>query len=221
MTVRSWVFSALVAVAVASFAACSEDGGGGEPTNDPEATATRTTAFDAESLTPEILASAILRPADLGEGFDENIIPSPPQEGTSGINAQYSDGKIRVQSSVVAYDDLLEIEAQFQENRLIFPGNGALESNFDLANTDVAYRYQLFRPDGYATFALASNFMVFVFLQAVDRETPDPRALDEAYFQELANTVGERLKPLLDDPSSVEPVEGIRPGSAATAVATP
>ncbi|HEY8173276.1 MAG TPA: hypothetical protein VIH21_09305 [Dehalococcoidia bacterium] len=206
--------------------ACNGDGGDGggdgtaDPTGRPQAAdiTPSATQVDVGALDPAVFSAAVLRLDDFGAGFEGGAQIPPGGPGTIGLNAFYTDGKIRVQSSVVSFSELAPAEDQFQENRMILPGNGAIESNYTIPNMETAYKYRMYNPDGLAAFGISDRFIVFIFLQALDRQNPDIRATDEPYFRRLVDIVGNRMKPLLDDPLAVKPVEGV---IVAPPVATP
>jgi len=117
-------------------------------------TSTTSTATTVSDIDPTVFTAAVLRLDDLGPGFNGGAQLPPGGADSVGLSSFYSDGKIRVQSSVVAYNTPQGADDQFQEVRRVFPRGGGVESNYTVPNMDTAYQYQLFNPNGLATFAV-------------------------------------------------------------------
>jgi hypothetical protein len=200
-----------IAALVVALIAASACGGGGDDTNGDNGPSrpspTGTVTFG--ELDPAILSTAVLRREDLGAGFRGSAALVLPDDASAAVNAVYEDGAIRVQSSIALYESLLDAEGRFQHVRRILPSGGAAEENYTLPGAETAYFYKQELPPTLGMWALAGQYVIFLFVAPIDPSEPDPRTSDEEYFRTLANIISDRLPPLLQSPLSVTPVSDV------------
>jgi hypothetical protein len=191
----------VIALALCVFAAACDDGGDGTDASGETPEATAAAAFD-----PAVLTATVLNASD-EPGFDVTGVFSPadPSAGGRSFTSYLNSDTPRIQSTVARYPTEAAANEDFQRNRIVLPTFGAREENFVVDDAEIAFLYHLRRP-GLGMWAITGNYVMFVQMNAINEDNPDPAATDIERMRRYANIVASRVATLVNDPSSVEPI---------------